>query len=242
MQFQNEQDRRRVILAISLLAGMVLVAAILGFMGLLAPLYDGMWEIFKGREQLRNYIESWGAWAPVVFVVVQGLQVVLAPIPGELTGAVGGFIFGTVPSLIYSTVGLTAGSLLAFLAARIIGLPLVKLAVSQPTLEKFHFLTERRGTFIATLLFVIPGFPKDILCYILGLSPMGLVTFSLVCGLGRIPGTVMLSYCGCAVYDENWISLIVVSIVSLASIAFLFMMNGRIEVWLHGKRKEAVGS
>ncbi len=135
---------------------------------------------------------------------------------------------------------LRSDPVLAFLAARIIGLPLVKLAVTQATLEKFHFLTERRGTFIAVLLFVIPGFPKDILCYILGLSPMGLVTFALVCGLGRIPGTVMLSYCGCAVYDENWTTLVVVSIVCLASIAFLFLMNGRIELWLHRKSKQAI--
>jgi uncharacterized membrane protein YdjX (TVP38/TMEM64 family) len=240
MQILNEQDRRRVVLAVSLLAGIVVLVAILGFMGLLAPLYQGMWEIFRGKEQLRSYIESWGAWAPVVFLVVQALQVVIAPIPGELTGAVGGFIFGTVPSLLYSTIGLTVGSVLAFLAARIIGLPLVKLAVTQATLEKFHFLTERRGTFIATLLFVIPGFPKDILCYILGLSPMRFITFALVCTLGRIPGTVMLSYCGCAVYDENWTSLVVVSVVCVITIAVLFLMNGRIELWLHRKRKQAI--
>lgn len=240
MQILTEQDRRRVILAVSLLSGIVVLVAALGFMGLLAPLYQGMWEIFRGKEQLRSYIESWGAWAPVAFVVIQALQVVMAPIPGEFTGAVGGFIFGTVPSLFYSTAGLTAGSILAFLAARIIGLPLVELAVTRATLEKFHFLTERRGTFIAALLFVIPGFPKDILCYILGLSPMGLVTFTLVCALGRIPGTVMLSYCGCAVYDENWTTLVVVSIVCLASIAFLFLMNGRIELWLRSKRKQTI--
>jgi uncharacterized membrane protein YdjX (TVP38/TMEM64 family) len=240
MQVLTEQDRRRVILAVSLLAGIAVMVAILGFMGLLAPLYQGMWEVFRGKEQLRIYIESWGAWAPAVFVVIQALQVVMAPIPGEFTGAVGGFIFGTVPSLVYSTLGLTTGSIVAFLAARIIGLPLVKLAVTQATLEKFHFLTEKRGTFIATLLFVIPGFPKDILCYILGLSPMGFITFALVCALGRIPGTVMLSYCGCAVYDENWTTLVVVSIVCLATIAFLFLMNGRIELWLHRKRKQAI--
>ncbi len=100
MQILTGQDRRRVILAVSLLSGIVVLVAILGFMGLLAPLYQGMWEIFRGKEQLRSYIESWGAWAPVAFVVIQALQVVMAPIPGEFTGAVGGFIFGTVPSLL----------------------------------------------------------------------------------------------------------------------------------------------
>lgn len=240
MQVLNDQDRRRVIVAVSLLAAIVVLVATLAFLGLLAPLYQGLSAIFRGKEQFRSYIEGWGRWAPLVFVVVQALQVVVAPVPGELTGAVGGFIFGTVPGVLYSTIGLTSGSMLAFLAARIIGLPLVKLAVSQPTLEKFHFLTERRGTFIAALLFVIPGFPKDILCYILGLSPMGLVTFSLVCALGRIPGTVMLSYCGCAVYDENWTSLALVSFVCVVLIALLALMNGRIELWLHRKRKQAI--
>jgi uncharacterized membrane protein YdjX (TVP38/TMEM64 family) len=82
---------------------------------------------------------------PAAFIVIQALQVVLAPIPGEFTGAVGGFIFGGVPTILYSSLGLTIGSIMAFLAARIMGLPLVRLFVSKTSLEKFHFLTERRG-------------------------------------------------------------------------------------------------
>lgn len=240
MQVPQKQDEQRVIMAISLLAAMVILIAVLGFVGVLGPLFNGMWEVFLGREQLRNYVESWSSWAPVVFVSIQALQVVIAPIPGELTGAVGGFIFGTAPSVIYSTIGLTAGSVVAFLTARVIGLPLVKLAVSPSTLAKFHFLTERRGTVITFVLFAIPGFPKDILCYVLGISPMGLIPFSLVCSLGRLPGTVMLSVCGCAVYDEDWTSLVAVIIVCLATFLVFFFVNGKIELWLRRNREEAV--
>ena len=135
---------------------------------------------------MRAYLQSWGPWAPLVFVVIQALQVVIAPIPGELTGIVGGFLFGTFRATIYSSLGLTLGSAIAFLAARVVGLPLVKLVVRQETLDKFHFLTESRGTIVTLILFMIPGFPKDTLSYLLGLSPMVFLNFFVICGqIGR---------------------------------------------------------
>ena len=152
---------------------------------------------------MRAYVESWGSLAPAAFICLQTLQVVLAPIPGEFTGAVGGFIFGGLPTVLYSTIGLTVGSALAFYGARIVGQPLVKLVVPPRAMERFRFLTKRRGTFIAFILFIIPGFPKDILSYILGLSPMGFLPFIAVCTLGRIPGTVLLSFSGSALYNRN---------------------------------------
>jgi uncharacterized membrane protein YdjX (TVP38/TMEM64 family) len=83
-------------------------------------------------------------------------------------------------------------AVIAFAAARVIGLPFVKWVIPEDTLEKFHFVTESPGIIAGLILFIIPGFPKDILCYILGLSPMSYLTFLMVCGLGWIPGTAML--------------------------------------------------
>jgi len=184
-------------------------------------------------------VESWRPWAPAAFIFAQVLQVVLAPVPGELTGAVGGFIFGAVPTIIYSTIGLIIGSIVNFAAARIIGLPFVKLVVSHESMEKFHFLTERRGAILAFVLFVIPGFPKDILSYILGLSPMGFIPFVVACSLGRVPGTVMLSFTGSAVYDENWTLLTFVCIACLITFACAYFWRARIELWLTGRSEDS---
>ena len=60
--------------------------AILLATGRFGKICADLYCIFETREQLRAYIESWGAWAPVALVFVQALQVVIAPIPGELTG------------------------------------------------------------------------------------------------------------------------------------------------------------
>jgi uncharacterized membrane protein YdjX (TVP38/TMEM64 family) len=232
MEPQSKNDARRLILALALLALMVAGVIALATSGRLWTLSALAWEIFQGKDQMRAYVESWGSMAPAAFIFIQAFQVVFAPIPGEATGAVGGFVFGALPNVAYSTAGLTLGSIMAFTLARIIGLPLVKLVVSAEDLDKFHFLMERSGIVLAFLLFLIPGFPKDILSYLLGLSPMKFTPFIAVCAIGRIPGTVMLSFFGSAFYEENWSLVIAVSVVCLIALAFFFVYRERIEARL----------
>jgi len=232
MTVSSRDHARNLAVAIGLLAGLTLLGAVLAYLGYLGPALEKLWKAFKGRDEMRAYVESCGSWAPAAFIFLQSAQVVLAPIPGEVTGAVGGFIFGAVPSLFYSTAGLTIGSFVNFLAARLIGLPIVKLAVSDEALDRFCFLTEPRGAILSFALFAIPGFPKDILCYILGLSPMGFITFAVVCALGRIPGTAMLSFGGAAVYCENWLLVVILAAIALVCVALFFAVRERMEVWL----------
>jgi len=85
---------------------------------------------------------------------------------------------------------------LAFELASFFGRPLVERFVDKKVLEKFHFLTSNAGTIISFLLFIIPGFPKDYLCYILGLTGMNVGTFLVVSTLGRMPGTYLLTIQG----------------------------------------------
>ncbi len=232
MKNVDVNDARRLQLALACLVLLAVTGAYLWLSGRLGPLWTELFRIFENKDTLREYVESWGNAAPGAFIMIQALQVVIAPIPGELTGAVGGFIFGAWPNTIYSTIGLTIGSMGAFLAAKIIGMPLVKYFVSDESLERFHFLTERRGVIISLILFAIPGFPKDILCYILGLSPMGSIIFFWVSTIGRIPGTIMLSLSGSAIYEEDWTSLIALTIVCAFAFVIVFLLRERIEKWL----------
>ena len=228
----HDQNRRHLIWAACILGVLVIAGVVMTLTGHLQKLSCKMFEIFQSREQLRIYLESWGGWGPAIFIWLQALQVVIAPVPGELTGVVGGFVFGTTPSVAYSTVGLTVGSMVAFLVARIIGLPFVRLVVTQETLNRFHFVTERKGIVYSLVLFIVPGFPKDILCYLLGLSSMSFLSFILVCGLGRIPGTVMLSFSGAAVYDEDWRLLAILIIVCAACLAAFYFKGEKSYLWL----------
>jgi uncharacterized membrane protein YdjX (TVP38/TMEM64 family) len=236
MKPATTKDRVRLIVASSGLLILVIGTAWLVYSGTFVWCCSELVKLFENREHLRRYINSWGGRAPLAFIGLQALQVVIAPIPGEVTGIVGGFLFGTFRNVVYSTIGLTAGSAVAFLTARLIGQPFVNLVISRRTFEKFEHFTQEKGAVTILIMFMIPGFPKDILSYILGLSPMRFVTFCIVCGLGRIPGTLLLSLSGSALYGENWWMLIVVSAICLALVVFFTWKRESAARWfgLHG--------
>lgn len=173
---------------------LVLVAILAG---LVAILYQtGAFRFFMSRERLRAFIDSLGMWGFAGFIVLQVVQVVAAPIPGEATGLLGGYLYGPVIGVLLSTVGLTAGSFAAFSLSRLFGRPLTEMLVPRATLERFNYLLHHKGAFLIFLLFLIPGFPKDILCYILGLGPLAALEFLLIATSGRLLGTVLLTVSG----------------------------------------------
>lgn len=121
---------------------------------------------------------------------------VAAPIPGEVTGLLGGYLYGPFLGVVLSTVGLTAGSYTAFALARIFGRPFVEKFVDKSTISRFDYLLHHKGAFLVFLLFLIPGFPKDYLCYILGLGHLSTIEFMVIGGTGRLFGTILLTLGG----------------------------------------------
>jgi len=165
------------------------------------------------------------------------LQVIIAFIPGEATGFIGGYMYGTVPGFFFSIIGLTLGSYISFMLARLFGIPLVRRFVRKETLDKFHSFMEGKGMIVAFLLFLLPGFPKDSLCYILGVSQMELETFLIISTIGRAPGTLMLVMQGASIRGNNFtLFFILLSVTALATIIAYFYRE-RIEHWLKEKIK-----
>ena len=225
-------ERARLVIAVCALGILVGCGIWLFTSGHLQIWWSRLSETFRSKEHLRSYVQSWGSWAPLAFMGIQALQVIMAPIPGELTGVAGGFIFGAWKGTVFSTIGLTAGSMVAFAAARIVGQPLVKLVTNEETLHRFERLTRGPKAWATLLLFVIPGFPKDILSYLLGLSPMGFLTFIAVCALGRLPGTALLGASGSALYKENWQALAIICGACFVIFLAAYWKKQAIKEWL----------
>lgn len=210
-----------------LVMGVVLLTAFAAlllslFWNYLSPWIMEWYDFLSNKEQVRTWLMSFGSASPLVFIFIQALQVVVAPIPGEATGFLGGFLFGVPKGFLYSTVGLTLGSVLAFLLGRWLEIHFVEKVVSRDILEKFDFIIERQGVLIAFLLFLIPGFPKDYLCFILGLSKMPLRVFLVINIIGRMPGTFLLTLQGAKVYEGHYITfLILLGIFLLAGLLIL---------------------
>jgi len=184
------------------------------------------------KEKVKALLKAAGPLAPLVFMVAQALQVVFAPIPGEATGFIGGYLFGVPLGMLYSTIGLTVGSMLAFSLGRLLEHKFVERVVSRETLDRFDFLMERQGALISFFLFVVPGFPKDYLCFILGLSQMNWKLFLLLSTVGRLPGTLMLTLQGAKVYKGDYLFTGVLIVLCLVLAGTLYYFREPLYQWL----------
>ena len=215
------------------------VAACLVLAGLIYLLYaHGFIDYFTDRQRLLNVINEHRANAAFIFIGLQVLQVVAAPVPGEATGFVGGVFFGTAWGILYSTIGLTLGSWIAFMLARLAGRPVVEMVVKAETIKRYDYVMRHKGLFLAFLMFLIPGFPKDILCYILGLGHMGQRDFLLVSTTGRLLGTTLLTIGGTLFRDKRYGALFTLLGVSLFLILLTMVYRGTIERWFRRLRAE----
>lgn len=193
---------------------------------------------FSNSEKLQKLLMSLGPYSSAVFVLLQVLQVVAAPFPGELTGVVGGYLYGQVFGFLLSTLGLTLGSWVAFELASILGRPFVEKYVSREVLEKFKFVTTNTGTFICFLLFAIPGFPKDYLCYVLGLSRMRLSTFLIVSTIGRLPGTYLLTLQGASLRSQEYTVAFIFAAISAVLLLLAYLYRAQLFHWVKSKKED----
>jgi uncharacterized membrane protein YdjX (TVP38/TMEM64 family) len=175
------------------------------------------------------FIESLGPWGLVGFIVLQIIQVVAAPIPGEVTGFVGGFIYGPVMGIVWSTIGLTIGSLIAFSLSRYFGRPFVERFVNAELITRFDYLLHHKGLSLIFLLFLIPGTPKDMLCYILGLGHLTTLQFLLIGGIGRLFGTILLSVGGDLVRNEEWQMFFLLVFITVAVLILAIIFRKKVE-------------
>lgn len=203
---------------------------ILLFIGSISLMYAlGLFQFFTDRQRLIDLIHQHRKSAAFIFIGLQILQVVAAPVPGEVTGFVGGLFFGPAWGIVFSTIGLTLGSWLAFGLARLLGRPLVEMVVNPETLRRYDYVMKHKGMFLAFLMFLIPGFPKDILCYLLGLGHMGQREFLLVSTLGRLLGTTLLTIGGALFRDERYWAFFTVVGISIGAIILSLIHRDRIE-------------
>jgi uncharacterized membrane protein YdjX (TVP38/TMEM64 family) len=146
--------------------------------------------------------------SPLIFIAIQALQVVIAPIPGDFTGLVGGFVFGQWRGFFYSTLGLTIGSLVAFGVGRRFGTRLAQCVMTKRVYDQIGVVSNAHGPLLGFIVFFVPGLPKDLACYVFGIGRMPVWTFVAVSTLGRLPGTWLLSAQGAHAAAGEWIEFV----------------------------------
>jgi len=187
-----------------------------------------VYHLYQDHQEFKKTISSYGAYAPLAYILLQIIQVIIAPIPGGAIEFLGGVLFGVKAGFIYSMIGLLIGSWIAFSLARIFEKIAVEKFVSEQTRKKFDYLVEHEGVILSFILFLLPGFPKDALCYILGLTPMHLGIFLIISTIGRIPGTLIACLQGGKAFDHQYYTFGILLGASALVILVFYIYHGEI--------------
>ncbi len=178
-------------------------------------------------EQFRTWIDERGIWGQLAFMGMTILQVIIAILPGEPFELAAGYAFGAVEGTILSLLASTIGSMLVFWLVRRYGVRLVEVFFSEEKLRAVKFLkTSSKRDFLFLIIFMLPGTPKDLLCYFAGLTDMPASLWLMICSLGRLPSIVTSTVSGSALGSQNYkLAVVVFAVTLLISGAGLFIYD-----------------
>lgn len=143
--------------------------------------------ILKNPDQLADILKRSGIMAPLLFIVIQAVQVVVPILPGSIGCAFGVMFFGALWGFVYNYVGICTGSVWAFLVAKRYGTLFVRNVTGDKFYYKYEHFLDKRKTFekIFAVLIFLPVAPDDFLCYLAGISTMSLKRFTAIILLGK---------------------------------------------------------
>ncbi|HEX2036096.1 MAG TPA: TVP38/TMEM64 family protein [Chloroflexota bacterium] len=150
----------------------------------------------RASDRLRDYLRSFGPWAPAVSFLLMVAQSVVAPLPAPVITIANGYLFGAFWGGLLSWTSAMAGAGLCFGLARALGRPVVGRLAGDGPLAKTDAFFVRYGTSAVLIARLIPIVSFDAISYAAGLTRMGLASFLIATGVGQIPATVVYSVLG----------------------------------------------
>jgi len=217
--FDKSIRKRKIFSVISI----IVLLAVTGWL----TIFVWKWLSEFSQEGFRDYINSFGVWGWLVLLGLQILQVFVALIPGELLESAAGFAFGPFLGTVICYVGVAIGSAIIFFLTRRFGIKLVEIFVAREKINELRFLKtpQRRNLFIF-LVFFIPGTPKDLLTYFVGLTDIKFISFLSISLFARIPSVLSSTFGGHLIGEEKYIGAIALyTITGIISLAGLMIYN-----------------
>ncbi|MFC1730896.1 TVP38/TMEM64 family protein [candidate division KSB1 bacterium] len=171
-------------------------------------------QFFSSQESIRDFVNQFGAFAPLAFIILQILQVIITPFSHYAVSIAGGFIFGTWAGFVYNWIGRVIGTAIAFYFGRYLGRRIVKHVVKAKTMKKYdHYIN--KGKILLFLAYFLPLFPDDEISYLAGISAIKPKIFLPLMAIGHISGSLSLAYFGNGVQSIKEPMFIIFSSITL---------------------------
>lgn len=148
------------------------------------------------QQQIREYLREYGAWGPIVSVLLMMTQVVFAPIPASVVQLANGVVYGTLWGTLLNFVGQMAGAMMAFYIARVLGKRTVEKLIGKIGGSAFENWVDRWGGKALFVVRAIPGMPSDFISYVSGLTNIRPRTYVVATAAGYVPQSILYAWLG----------------------------------------------
>ena len=170
---------------------------------------------FSDTDAVKAFVEENYILSILSMILICAIQVIIALMPGELVEIACGYAFGAIPGTLICLAGITLGSVIVLLLSRKFGRRFVESIYPREKIDSLPILRDpkKRNVFTA-LLFLIPGTPKDLITYIIGITEMSIPTYLVIATFARIPSIVMSTIGGDALGNDKFVRAIIAFIIS----------------------------
>ena len=215
---QKQQKAVSIASFCTLLLMLVLLCAVIG---------RPMVRFASDPDKFRDWVEGHGVWGMLAYMGMVALQVLAALIPGEPLEIAGGYAFGAVKGTLLCLLAASLGSAAVICLVRRYGMRLVEVFFPKEKIQSLRFLrSSPKRTLLFLLIFMLPGTPKDLLCYYAGLTDIKLPVLLIICSLGRFPSIVTSTAGGDALGEESYLFAVIISAAAFVLSALgLFIYN-----------------
>lgn len=178
----------------------------------------GVWFLkrnFSDTDAIKAFVDNNYLLSVIVMILICAVQVIVALIPGELVEIAAGYAFGTFWGAIICLAGITLGSILVLLLSRKFGRRFVESLYPREKIDSLPILREpKKRNAITAILFLIPGTPKDLITYIIGITDMSIPLYLLIATVARFPSIIISTVGGDALGDNKFVSALIAFMIS----------------------------
>lgn len=199
----NKQERMQQI-------GVIITSSIfiLGFIVCYLKFGSELLSFVSDADRFKAWLDSYGNLGKIVFISVRALQTVVKIIPAEPLEIGSGYAFGIWGGLFCCMIGTEIGSFVIVTITKLFGMKAVNLFVSEEKINSLGFLQNKEKlTTSLFIIYLIPGTPKDVITYLIGVTDYNIWKFLILTGFARIPSIITSTICGSLLGEKNyWLS------------------------------------
>ncbi|MBR2704907.1 MAG: TVP38/TMEM64 family protein [Clostridia bacterium] len=214
---------------LKILLNIITITLFVGLIIYLLPVMKGLLTN-EGRIEFKNKLDGMGAGKFWILFALEIAQILLVVLPGEPLEILAGMCYGTIGGTIFIMATVCLTTTIVFLLVRKYGRAYVEEFFSKEKIDKIEnskfFKDPKNIEIIMTILFIIPGTPKDLLVYIGGLLPIKPVRFILISTFARFPSVITSTLMGASLLNGNITMSIIIYIATfLLTLIFIFIVN-----------------